>query len=90
MTSTARTFLATLGAACNKTGWPIHAFCFMGNHFHLHFQQRIALLAVRLRRETPMTRTWITQRLVMGSASYVSHLTKEKPPRDRPRTIVDC
>ena len=42
-----------------------------------------ALLAVRLRRETPMTRTWIAQRLAMGSASYVSHLTKENPPRDR-------
>ena len=38
-----------------------------------------ALLAVRLRRETPMTRTWIAQRLAMGSASYVSHLTREKP-----------
>ena len=31
-------------------------------------------LARELRRQTPMTRQWIAQRLHMGSASYVSHL----------------
>ena len=29
------TFLATLGEACAKTRWQIHAYCLMGNHFHL-------------------------------------------------------
>ncbi len=28
-------FLQTLGEACAKTGWQIHAYCLMGNHFHL-------------------------------------------------------
>jgi REP element-mobilizing transposase RayT len=28
-------FLATLGEACQKTGWHVHAYCLMGNHFHL-------------------------------------------------------
>lgn len=28
-------FLETLGEICLKTGWEIHAFCLMGNHFHL-------------------------------------------------------
>ena len=28
-------FLDTLGQACEKTGWQVHAFCLMGNHFHL-------------------------------------------------------
>ena len=28
-------FLDTLGGACEKTGWQIHAFCLMSNHFHL-------------------------------------------------------
>lgn len=28
-------FLQTLGEACSKTGWQVHAFCLMGNHFHL-------------------------------------------------------
>ena len=42
-----------------------------------------ATLAVRLRRETPMTRAWIAQRLSMGSASYVSHLTNGNRPDDR-------
>ncbi len=28
-------FLGTLGEACKKTGWLVHAFVLMGNHYHL-------------------------------------------------------
>ena len=28
-------FLETLAEACLKTGWQVHAYCLMGNHFHL-------------------------------------------------------
>lgn len=28
-------FLATLGATCARTGWQVHAYCLMSNHFHL-------------------------------------------------------
>ena len=28
-------FLRTLYDACEKTGWQVHAYCLMGNHFHL-------------------------------------------------------
>jgi len=28
-------FLETLGEACAKTDWQVHALCLMGNHFHL-------------------------------------------------------
>ncbi len=28
-------FLETLGEVCTKTGWQVHAWCLMGNHFHL-------------------------------------------------------
>jgi hypothetical protein len=27
-------FLRTLGEACQKTGWQVHAYCLMSNHFH--------------------------------------------------------
>lgn len=30
-----RLFLKTLGEACAKTSWQIHAYCLMRNHFHL-------------------------------------------------------
>ena len=30
-----RRFLVTLGEACEKTGWKVHAFCLMTTHFHL-------------------------------------------------------
>src|SRR2546426_12823276 len=28
-------FIATLDEAAQKTGWEAHAYCLMGNHFHL-------------------------------------------------------
>jgi putative transposase len=28
-------FLRTLGEACAKTAWQVHAYCLMSNHFHL-------------------------------------------------------
>jgi REP element-mobilizing transposase RayT len=28
-------FLSTLGEACEKTEWQVHAYCLMNNHFHL-------------------------------------------------------
>jgi REP element-mobilizing transposase RayT len=30
-----RCFLETFGRACAKTGWQVHAYCLMPNHFHL-------------------------------------------------------
>ena len=27
-------FQETLGEACEKTGWRVHAWCLMSNHFH--------------------------------------------------------
>jgi len=30
-----RRFVETLGEACEKTGWQVHAYCLMRNHFHL-------------------------------------------------------
>jgi len=30
-----RQFLQTLGQTCGKTGWQVHAYCLMRNHFHL-------------------------------------------------------
>src|SRR5689334_21229963 len=28
-------FLESLAEACQKTDWEVHAYCLMGNHFHL-------------------------------------------------------
>jgi putative transposase len=30
-----KSFVETLGVACEKTGWQVHAYCLMNNHFHL-------------------------------------------------------
>jgi len=28
-------FIKTLAEACQKTGWQVHAYCLMPNHYHL-------------------------------------------------------
>ena len=64
-----RCFLDTLGEACEKTGWQLHAWCLMGNHFHL-----VA--------ETPQVNLIAGMNWFLGtytSASYVSHFVKQKP-----------
>ena len=69
-----QSFLDTLGEACGKAGWQVHA---------LNRRQDLGnrpkgdpckvATARRLRRETTMTLQWIARRLGMGSASMVSH-----------------
>ena len=69
-----RTFLATLGVACDKTGWQIHAFCLMGNHFHLHFQQRME----QRRRQGEAPDQWDAFRRGwrLGAADFAQRLTE--------------
>jgi REP element-mobilizing transposase RayT len=38
-------FLVTLGQVCRKTGWQVHAYCLMSNHFHLLIETPQANLA---------------------------------------------
>ena len=42
-------FLETLGGCCGKTEWQIHAFCLMGNHFHMVMETPLANLVAGMR-----------------------------------------
>ncbi len=42
-------FLRTLGQVCLKTGWQVHAYCLMGNHFHLVLEMPQPNLAVGMK-----------------------------------------
>ena len=42
-------FLETLGQACAKTQWQVHAYCLMGNHFHLVVETPQANLVVGMK-----------------------------------------
>jgi putative transposase len=42
-------FLETLGQACEKTGWRIHAYVLMGNHYHLLAETPEANLVVGMK-----------------------------------------
>jgi REP element-mobilizing transposase RayT len=33
-------FLKTLAETCQKTGFEVHAYCLMGNHFHRWWKRR--------------------------------------------------
>ena len=41
-----RIFIDTLEEACTKTGWLVHAFVLMGNHYHLLLETPEANLVV--------------------------------------------
>ena len=43
------TFLETLGQACGRAGWLIHAYVLMGNHYHLLLETPQANLVVGMR-----------------------------------------
>jgi putative transposase len=64
-----KSFLQTLGAACQKTGCQVHASCLMSNHFHLVVETPRANLVEGMK--------WllgIPRRLEMGSWTHVSNL----------------
>jgi putative transposase len=42
-------FLITLGQTCGKTGWQVHAYCLMSNHFHLVVETPQANLAAGMK-----------------------------------------
>jgi len=42
-------FVETLGEACAKTDWQVHAYCLMGNHFHLVMETPNANLVAGMR-----------------------------------------
>ncbi len=43
-------FLNTLDETCGQTGWRVHAFCLMGNHYHLLIETPYANLVDGMRR----------------------------------------
>lgn len=44
-----QSFLDTLAEACRKTSWQVHAYCLMGNHFHLVIETPRANLIAGMR-----------------------------------------
>jgi len=44
-----KSFLEALGQACEKTGWQVHAYCLLGNHFHLVVETPRANLVAGMR-----------------------------------------
>src|SRR5688572_11197437 len=42
-------FLETLGQACGRGGWQVHAWCLMSNHFHLVVETPRANLAAGMK-----------------------------------------
>jgi REP element-mobilizing transposase RayT len=59
---TKQAFLQCLDQACVKTGWQVHAWCLMSNHYHLAVSTPQANLVEGMR--------WL-QGSEIGSAAYI-------------------
>ena len=74
-----RRFLETLGEACARTGWRVHAFVLMSNHYHLMIETPQANLVAGMRWfQTTWTMRYNTRHRLSG------HLfPKDRGPKDR-------
>src|SRR4029450_1292009 len=60
-------FLKTLGNACEMTGWRIHAYCLMSNHYHLLIETPEANLVAGMQwLQNPYTRRFNTRHRAWG------------------------
>ena len=60
-------WLATLGEACGKTGWRIHAWVMMNNHYHLLLETPEANLVAGMK--------WLQGTLLLNKPSTRGTLT---------------
>jgi len=67
------TFLQCLDVACAKTGWEVHAWCLMSNHYHLAVSTPKVNLVEGMRWST-VTNRWRGKALHMGGLHTVSRL----------------
>ena len=58
-----RLFLKALGQACERTGWRVHSYVLMNNHYHLLLETPEANLSAGM-----LQNEWISRRLEMGAA----------------------
>ena len=66
-------WLATLGEACEKTGWRIHAWLMTNNHYEARKGAwGKEVLAWWLCQHTTARRRWVSERLGMGDESRVT------------------
>jgi hypothetical protein len=63
-------FLHTLGEACAKTAWQVHAYCLMSNHFHLVVETPRPNLRWT-GGVSPQDREWVPSRASTQSASHI-------------------
>ena len=53
-------FLATLGRACTRTGWRVHAWVLMSNHYHLVVETPLPNLVEGMRWLNPKnSHSWV-------------------------------
>jgi REP element-mobilizing transposase RayT len=73
-----RTFLRTLGEACERAGFGVHAYTLMTNHYHLLLETKEPNLsrgmgwlqnAFTIQKETTVRLDWISETMRMGERS---------------------
>ena len=77
-----RVFLSTLGEACQKTEWQVHAYCLVSNHFHLVLEtpQPNLVLGVKWFPGVSTSATTSVKSRVTRSSSFCPHHFAAAPP----------
>ena len=78
-----RLFLKTLGQACERTGWRVHSYVLMSNHYHLLLETPEANLCAGM-----LQNEWISRRLEMGAAPRVSRYCSDAEGRAEVRRLM--
>jgi putative transposase len=80
-----QSFLSTLGEACSKTGWEVHAYVWMGNHFHLVLETAQANLCLGMKWLLgTFTQRWNRRRKAWGhlfGGRYKAQSIDERSPQ---------
>jgi REP element-mobilizing transposase RayT len=69
-------FIKTLAEACQKTGWQVHAYCLMPNHYHLVLETLEPSLVAGM--------AWLQSTYTSCTATCRKERTPAKPSRAPP------
>jgi hypothetical protein len=75
--STKRAFVQCLFETVARTGWLLHAWCLLSNHYHLAAETPAPNLVAGMRERTTAPNRWLSEQLQMGSPSTVSRTINE-------------
>src|SRR5438552_5874800 len=87
-------FVQTLGEVCQKTGWQVHAYCLMGNHFHLVVETPRANslrehTRLRTNKNTPNTQSTQPEEHLVAGKTNINYIGTQVLPLTVAKALLD-